>query len=192
MTIKASKKTTRLIVLFLCFVMACSFAGCTYPSSTSAPSKSSSSENIQEIPKSSDKTWNAPKSSTPATPQYEDSRWPTTNPELLAMPESNRWYNAWDSAGTSCTIAGPVVNVYQAKESSGMPIFIDIGTKYPSSNSVTLVVWADQYDDFSQMINAVDDGGAWLSVTGYLGVYNGMLQFNADDPLEYTWWTNVS
>ena len=56
-----------------------------------------------------------------------------------------------------------------------MPIFISIGEAYPSMNCVTLVVWADAYYGFEQMINAVDDGGAWLSVTGYLSEYNGGL-----------------
>jgi len=42
-------------------------------------------------------------------------------------------------------------------------------------------------------LDAVDDGGAWLSVTGYLGVYNGLLQFDAGEGyIEYTWWTHVS
>ena len=126
-------------------------------------------------------------------PAYEDSRWPTRNPQLLAIPESQRWYNAWASAETWCTIAGPVANVYQAKDSNGMPIFIDIGTAYPNNDSVALVVWGYQYDEFAQMINAVDDGGAWISITGYLSVYNGSLQFNAGETyVEYTWWTNVS
>ncbi|MBQ9020964.1 MAG: hypothetical protein IJ113_02965 [Eggerthellaceae bacterium] len=125
----------------------------------------------------------------PKQPQYADNRWPTTSPDLLAIPEENRWYNAWNYAGTSCTIAGPVKRVYQAKESSGMPIFIDIGEAYPNQNAVTLLVWGDQYYDFEEMINAVDDGGAWLQVSGYLSVYEGQLQFDAGEGyIEYTWW----
>lgn len=118
-----------------------------------------------------------------------DSRWPTTNPQLLAVPEENRYYNAWDHVWTTCTVVGPVVDVYQAKDAAGAPIFISIGSYYPSSDCVTLVIWADAYYDFAQMINAVDDGGAWLSVTGYLSEYNGGLQFNISDGyIEYTWW----
>ena len=133
-----------------------------------------------------------PKWLTPSKPRYKDSRWPTTNKQLLAIPESERWYNAWANAGSNCTIAGPVVKVYKDTESYGMPIFVDIGKSYPSDESVTLVVWAGQYYDFAQNINDVDNGGAWLSVTGYLSVYDGRLQFNADDGyIEYTWWTNV-
>lgn len=130
--------------------------------------------------------------SVPQEPLYEDARWPTTNPSLLAIPEGNRYYNAWNHVWTTCTIAGPVVNVYQARDSAGMPIFISIGEAYPSSNCVTLVVWADAYYDFERMINAVDDGGAWLSVTGYLSEYNGGLQFDISDGyVEYTWWEDV-
>ena len=72
-----------------------------------------------------------------------------------------------------------------------MPIFIDIGAAYPSNNRVTLVVWGEHYDDFAEMINAVDHGNAWLSVTSYLEVYEGSLQMNSDNGCDYTWWTDV-
>ena len=118
-----------------------------------------------------------------------DPRWPTTNQSLLAIPEGQRWYNGWAVAGTNCTLAGPVVRVYQAQNEAGAPIFIDMGEAYPSTNGVTLLVWGDQYYDFAEMIDAVDDGGAWLSVSGYLSVYNGRLQFDAGEgPVQYTWW----
>ena len=156
-------------------------AGKSSPNTTATTTKKAQTTN----------NWKAP--SVPKAPTYEDSRWPTRNTELLAIPESNRWYNAWGSAETYCTIAGPVVNVYQATESNGMPIFIDIGAAYPSDESVSLVIWGDQYYDFERMINEVDDGGAWISVTGYLSVYDGRLQFDAGDGyVEYTWWTHVS
>ncbi len=194
-------KTRRIIRLIavacLCAAVVCLLAGCGgYHSTSSSASKSSSSSPATAATTTHPKAQTyggLPKTTTPPKPKYEDSRWPTTHPELLAIPESSRWYNAWNLAGTSCTVAGPVVNVYQATESNGMPIFIDIGAAYPNDNGVSLVVWGDQYDEFAQMINAVDDGGAWLSVTGYLSVYNGHLQFNAGDGyVEYTWWTRVS
>lgn len=138
----------------------------------------------------SDRTQKAPQLS--QEPEYADSRWPTHASELLAIPEENRYYNAWNHVWTTCTVAGPVVNVYQAKDEPGAPIFISIGDYYPSSDCVTLVVWADAYYDFERMINAVDDGGAWLSVTGYLSEYNGNLQFDISDGyVEYTWWEDV-
>ena len=124
---------------------------------------------------------------------YDNPLWPTHNAQLLAIPESDRWYWAGDKVWTNCTLAGPVKEVYQATESSGQPIFIDVGAAYPATNGFTLVVWSDNYYDFAEMINAVDDGNAWLSVTGYLSEYNGRPQFNSSDGyLEFTWWTNVS
>lgn len=126
-------------------------------------------------------------------PEYADERWQTTVPELLAIPESQRWYNARSSMGTNCTVVGPVVNVYQAMDATGMPVFVDIGEAYPSAGNVTLVIWAQDVDPFLEMLNAVDDGDAWLSVTGYLNNYEGMPQFNtAMSGIEFTWWTNVS
>lgn len=126
-------------------------------------------------------------------PQYEDERWQTTVPELVAVPESERWYNARDHMGTTCTVVGPVVNVYQATDEAGMPVFVDIGEEYPSGGNVTLVIWAQDIDPFLDMLNVVDDGGAWISVTGYLNNYEGMPQFNTSmSGIEFTWWTNVS
>lgn len=81
--------------------------------------------------------------------------------------------------------------MYQAKDANGMPIFVDIGSAYPSDNRVTLVIWAEHYDDFAEMLNAVDHGGTWLSVSSYLDVYEGSLQMNSDNGCEYTWWTEV-
>lgn len=126
-------------------------------------------------------------------PQYEDERWPTTAPELTSIPEDQRWYNARNHMGTNCTVVGPVVNVYQATNEAGAPVFVDIGEAYPSDGNVTLVIWAQDIDPFLEMLNAVDDGGAWLSVTGYLNNYEGMPQFNsAMSDIQLTWWTNVS
>lgn len=120
-------------------------------------------------------------------------QWPTKNPDLLAIPEEQRWYNGWAVAGTNCTLVGPVVNVYQAQDEAGAPIFINLGASYPNTDGVTLLIWGDQYYDFADMINAVDDGGAWLSVSGYLSVYNDHLQFDAGEGyVEYTWWTPAS
>ena len=128
-----------------------------------------------------------------SVPRYEDERWPTTAQELVSVPEGQRYYNARNHMGTNCTVVGPVVNVYQAKDEAGAPVFVDIGEAYPSSNNVTLVIWAQDIDPFLDMLNEVDDGGAWLSVTGYLNNYEGMPQFNtAMSGIQFTWWTHVS
>ena len=131
----------------------------------------------------------------PVDPRYEDARWPTTNSELLAIPESNRWYNARNHVGTHCTIAGPVVGVNYAGDSAGKPVFVNIGASYPSQESVQLVVWTEgDWSSFSRMLTDVDSmPNCWLSVTGYLSSYNGYMQFDTSDGyVEFTWWTNVS
>ena len=176
--------------LFLLVMMVGLCSGCTAHSADHPSSSVASS--VQTPKKSPQPQNNNYHQSTPSVRTYADSRWPTFNDTLLAIPEQNRWYNARNSVGTNCTIAGPVVNAYQATGSAGMPIFIDIGSAYPNPDSVTLLVWGDQYDEFAEMINAVDHGNAWLSVTGYLGMYDGYLQFDAGEGyIEYTWWTNV-
>ncbi|MDO5335382.1 MAG: hypothetical protein Q4F23_04850 [Coriobacteriia bacterium] len=113
-------------------------------------------------------------------------------PELKNLPEKNRWYNALKRVGQRAKLAGPVVNVYQAKDSRGMPIFVDVGSAYPGKSGFTLLIWAEDYDDFSEMLNQLGPS-SWISVTGYLSSYNGRPQYDVSDgSISYEWWTNVS
>lgn len=179
----------------LAAVLACSLCGCHY-SSNPAPSKSKKQETSSS--QSDDQYWEQRQRELEREQEAYDEemrRLEESTPEAIAerlgIPQSHLWYNAGDRIGETCTVAGPVVDVYQAKDANGMPIFIDIGAAYPSNNRVTLVVWGEHYDDFAEMINAVDHGNAWLSVTSYLEVYEGSLQMNSDNGCDYTWWTDV-
>ena len=186
---------TSLSLGLLAAALACSLCGCHY-SSNPAPSKSKKQETSTS--QSEDQYWEQRQRELEREQEaYEEEmrRLEESTPEAIAerlgIPQSQLWYNVGDRIGETCTVAGPVVDVYQAKDANGMPIFIDIGAAYPSNNRVTLVVWGEHYDDFAEMINAVDHGGAWLSVTSYLEVYEGSLQMNSDNGCDYTWWTGV-
>ena len=124
-----------------------------------------------------------------AEPKPLDPNWPTTNPDLLAIPEADRWYNAGSKVGTYGTIAGPVASVYQAVNSPGMPVFVNIGNAYPNGNRAQVVIWCERVPEFEEMLNAIDDGGAWVSITGYIGSYEGVPQIDVNDGYtEWTWW----
>lgn len=129
-----------------------------------------------------------------SVPTYEDERWPTNNPSLLAIPESDRWYNARSNVGTYCTVAGPVVDVNYAENSRGKPVFVCIGAAYPSQDCVELVIWTEgDWSAFSELLTALYQyPDCWLSVTGYLQSYEGYMQFNSADGVQFRWWTNVS
>lgn len=129
-----------------------------------------------------------------SVPTYEDERWPTNNPSLLAIPESDRWYNARSNVGTYCTVAGPVVDVNYAEGSRGKPVFVCIGAAYPSQECVELVIWTEgDWSAFSELLTALYQyPDCWLSVTGYLQSYEGYMQFNSADGVQFSWWTNVS
>lgn len=119
-----------------------------------------------------------------------DPLWPTTNPQIEAIPESARWYTALDRVGETGTIAGPVCEIYQAVNSNGMPVFIDIGNGYPNQNRAQIVIWGERVSEFESMLNQIDDGGAWVSVTGYISVYDGVAQIDVNDGYtEWKWWT---
>lgn len=179
----------------LAAVLACSLCGCHY-SSSSASAKPKKQETSSS--QSDDQYWEQRQRELEREQEaYEEEmrRLEESTPEAIAerlgIPQSQLWYNAGDHIGETCTVAGPAVDVYQAKDANGMPIFIDIGAAYPSDNRITLVVWGEHYDDFAEMINAVDHGGAWLSVTSYLEVYEGSPQMTSNNSCNYTWWTSV-
>ena len=119
--------------------------------------------------------------------------WPTTDSELLAVPDDNRWYFSCNHIGETHTVVGPVVRVYQALDEAGQPIFIDVGNEYPAPKRFTVVIWAQDLDyGFREMVEDVDDGNAWLSITGRISSYDGVPQMSSGDgPMEFEWYTNV-
>lgn len=177
------------VAALLCFGL-CACGSSRYSTGTEKNSSSSSaSKGASQNQEQRASAWEESKHSTPEA--YADPRWPTTDAQLLAIPEEQRWYNAWGSAGTTCTIAGPVIDVYQATNEYGAPIFVNIGADYPDPDCVTLVIWAVDEEAFDSTLHDIDHGNAWISVTSYLTTYNGFLQFSSDNYAEWTYWTGV-
>lgn len=181
------------IILTMAFALFAGLCACESSHYTTGTEKSSSATSSSNDAKQNqdqyEDSWRQPKQTTPET--YVDPRWPTTNSQLLAIPEEQRWYNAWGSVETTCTIAGPVIDVYQATNEYGAPIFVNIGADYPDPDCVTLVIWADDEAEFDSTLHDIDHGNAWISVTSYLTTYNGYLQFSTDNYVEWTYWTEV-
>lgn len=189
-------------VFAILLAVACCLAGCSSSSGSSTgttvyspnepgPSSTSPKDSSPSETYSYD---SSPSSNYIPAPTYDDPGWPTTNSQLLAVPESQRWYNAAGNVDTKCTIAGPVVNVYQATQSNGMPIFVQIGAKYPDPGCVEIVIWADYLDTgYESLLDDVSSGSnPWISVTGYLSSYQGISQFDTDDgPLTWTIWPDA-
>ena len=84
-------------------------------------------------------------------PRYEDERGPTTAPELTSVPDDQRWYNAQSHMGTTCTVVGPVVDVYQAVDEAG-----DV-----TQHVVVEVARLDPLELFEERGGARVDGLAW-------------------------------
>ena len=181
--------TVLVVAIVLCLGL-CACGSSRYSTGTESHSSSSAASSRSSGGFSYSDSQNSYRYSMPET--YTDPRWPTTSPELLAIPEEQRWYNAWANVDTTCTIVGPVVDVYQATNEYGMPIFVSIGADYPAQDSVTLVIWGQDEETFDSTLTAIDHGNAWIAVTSYLGTYNGYLQFSTDNYVEWTYWTGVS
>ena len=187
-------------LVFLTLLLSLSLCGCYRSPSNPSPNEAKQSENSASASNASEEgAYGEERLRDLEREQeaYEEEmrRLEESTPEAIAdrlgIPQSQLWYNAGQYVGEVCTIAGPVASVHQATDANGMPIFVDIGAAYPSENRVTLVIWTEHYDDYAEMLYEVDHGGAWLSVSSYLDVYEGSLQMNSDNGCEYTWWTGV-
>lgn len=121
-------------------------------------------------------------------PAYSDERWPTTSPELLAIPEADRWYSSRTKVGSVGTIAGPVASVVPL----GNRVMINIGEDYPNPDRAQVVIWREDVSEFRDLLSAIDHGGAWISIRGRISSYDGVAEIDVGDSrVEYTWWTNV-
>lgn len=126
-----------------------------------------------------------PAASPDTGPTYSDPRWPTSNPELLAIPEADRWYNSWKRVGSYGTIAGPVASVAYLDNR----VMINIGADYPDPSRAQVVIWPEYVQDFQDTLSDIDHGGAWLSISGQIGHYDGVPQIDpGDGPVEWRWW----
>ena len=71
-----------------------------------------------------------------------------------------------------------------------MPVFINIGANYPSSERAQVVLWAEDVPYCEDMLNAISKPGSWISITGQISLYNGVPEINfSDGPVEWTYWT---
>lgn len=116
---------------------------------------------------------------------YSDPRWPTTHPELLAIPEADRWYNSRERVGSHGTIAGPVASVAYLDNR----VMVNIGADYPDPGRAQVVIWAEQVSDFQDILNDIDHGGAWVAVSGQIRAYDGVAEIDVGDgPTDWRWW----
>lgn len=121
-------------------------------------------------------------------PTYSDERWPTTNSELLAIPEADRWYNSYKRVGSRGTIAGPVMSVVPLDNR----VMVNIGNDYPDPDRAQIVIWSEDVSDFAEMLDEIDSGRAWISMKGRISSYDEVAEIDVGDgPVKYTWWTDV-
>lgn len=128
-------------------------------------------------------------STTDSEPIYSDPRWPTANPALLAIPEADRWYNSRKRIGSRGTIAGPVADMDVLKDR----IMINIGHDYPNRDRAQIVIWAERWPDFQDVINDINLGdNCWVSVSGKISRRDGVAEIDVNDSrIKWRWWTDV-
>lgn len=187
-------------VVLTAVIIAVTIASINIPVANQATAESShnrqevaTTENISRSSDTSRKSRRSSNSGALATPKptYADWRWPTTNSQLLAIPENDRWYTAYRRVNTYGTIAGPVARVYQATNSYGQ-VYIDIGSRYDNPNRAQIIIWPERIAEVEDMLNQVDHGSAWISFTGWISSYQGVPEIDLNDAdWSYRFWTGV-
>lgn len=125
-------------------------------------------------------------SSTNSEPTYSNPLWPTTYPELLAIPEADRWYNSREQVGSYGTIAGPVASVAHLDNR----VMVNIGADYPDPSRAQVVIWAEDVSSLQDVLDAIDHGNAWVAVSGEISEYGGVAEIDVSDGrTEWRWWT---
>lgn len=119
---------------------------------------------------------------------YSDPRWPTSNTELMAIPEADRWYNSRRRVGSHGTIVGPVADVDVLDDR----VMVNIGADYPDPDRVQIVIWAERWEDFQDILSEIDVGDPWVSVSGEISEYDGVAEIDVNDSdTEWRWWADV-
>lgn len=200
----AQRHVTAILLATMSILLGCclfSMAACPGPNashdSTSTNSVASSKPDKAKATKdasgnSSRTSENDAKSAQAKVPDPVDPDWPTRNATLLAVPESERYYNAYKHVGEYHRVVGPVASVKYAAQSNGQPTFIDIGKPYPSDERFVLVIWGEDMDaGLYEMVTAVKAGNAWLSVEGMIETYKGQPEIQTGrNSITYQYWTS--
>lgn len=75
--------------------------------------------------------------------------------EGIELKDSNNnqdaisWKDAGDYVGETVIVKGKIAEVTYSPESSGRPVFIDIGEAYPAPGRVTATIWEEDQDNFN-------------------------------------------
>lgn len=187
-------KIKRFLSLLECILVFCLLTGCGVSGTESKfQDSTSSSKNVSDTNYSSSTNGASTSDNTSnSDTTYIDPQWPTTDEELLSVPEKDRWYKARQQIGSRGTIVGPVIDVSQATGSKGQPIFINIGKNYPDPDRAQVVIWGDRAHDFQDILSEIDHGNAWVSVTGDIVEYNGVVEIDTDETkTKWLTWTDV-
>lgn len=91
------------------------------------------------------------------------------------------WQEASQHIGENATVYGPVVDAEYAATSNGRPTFIDLGSAYPETNRVTVVVWDEDRSAFPEAPESMYSG-CTICVTGSIYYYNNACNIKVTSP----------
>lgn len=96
------------------------------------------------------------------------------------------WYDAQNYIGEYLTVHGVVAGTHYASSSNGAPTFINVGSDYPDTSRLTVLIWGQYRYNFPQEPELMYDGME-IFVTGFISEYEGVAQIEVTDPeqIEY-------
>lgn len=88
---------------------------------------------------------------------------------------------AKDFPGENIMVKGSVESIFQSKESSGKPTFIDLDYEYPNPNRVTVIIWEEDLNNLEGILSHLEYGDI-IYVKGMVEIYDGVAQIEVSDP----------
>lgn len=95
------------------------------------------------------------------------------------------WKDASKHVGESVTIKGKVAAVDYSSQSSGKPVFIDIGKAYPESGRVTAVIWEENQSNFGfspEQFSNEFSVGETIYISGVIEYYDDSYTIDVSSP----------
>jgi hypothetical protein len=89
---------------------------------------------------------------------------------------SQSWQAARQNLGEPVRVRARVVRSYYAASASGRPTFLDLGHAYPSSNRLTVLIWARNRTNFPRRPEKMFRRGTLICAQGIVTSYRGVAQ----------------
>lgn len=92
-----------------------------------------------------------------------------------AVPYEDIIESPYDYVGCDIKVCGDIADISILNDTNGRPTFIDMGEAYPSTERFTIVIWEENYEDVSFVLEDITYTST-IFVEGVVEMYDGIPQ----------------